>query len=134
MTSVAALSQLLGYRSNAVQNTASRGRVPYKEAAQLADKENVSLDYLIFGHESPGHGLLNPGDEVSMPANQGAPAPNADVLHAVVVGVESALTEAGVTLTPVKKADLISTLVDIYAQAHARPSRDHIMRLVRSAS
>lgn len=157
--SVAALSKRVGYKSNAIQNTISRGHVPFKEAALLALKDGVSLDWLIFGREdqSANAGAVPIQDSVRpessrykdrkrspalFVAEEGELGPEFaernerayEVLKEVIEGVEAALIESGFDMSAKRKAELIATLFEIYASAQARPSRNHILRLVRSAS
>lgn len=158
--SVAALSQYLGYKSNAIQNTVSRGHIPYKEAALVAINEGISLDWLIFGRDMPGMSGERIGSKqdqedgtVSYPeARQRGPAlfiaedmedtgswgypsqQTSVVLREVIESVDMALAEDGLTLPSAKKAELTATLCEIYVSVRTRPNQDHIRRLVRSLS
>lgn len=141
------LSQRCGHRRDAIANGVSRNNkegglvgFPLREAVQLALEDGHSLDWLILGRGEP---QAEPsGREVARDTADGVTdeggdydaAPSADVIRSVVTGVEAALAETRVSLSPEKKADLVATLVAIYADARTEPNRDHIMQLVRTAS
>lgn len=112
--------------------------MPLREAAQLALEEGHSLDWLILGREPARSGYQTQAPrvddaEVNDMHGQYNHLPT-DLIRAIVMGVESALSETGRTMAPENKADLVATLVDMYAGAHTSPSSAQILRLVRSAS
>jgi len=142
LRSVKDMSHYVGYSSNAIQNAITRGSVPYEAAAIVARKTGKSLDWLMFGSGTAAS--AKKPQRVTKEAGESRPEPAAlpaakitvdsDILAAIIAGIESALAETGRVMTPDNKAHLVVTLVEIYADAQTPPSRDNIIRLVRSAS
>lgn len=135
------LSRRFGHKYDALANGVARHKregglvgLPLREAVQLAMEEDVSLDWLIFGREPKAAEADPVTPDRAAAAAPPAPGLSVELVRSIVTGVEGALADTGRNMTPENKADLVASLVEIYAEAHAAPSRDNILRLVRSAS
>ncbi|MGJ8518168.1 HTH-type transcriptional regulator PrtR [Carnimonas sp. LMG 33810] len=71
---VKALADELGISSSSIGNWKSRGSIPITECMQIAETHNVSLDWLLRGHEG-SHFVSNQGQKDSIGGDQ----PNASI-------------------------------------------------------
>lgn len=128
-----ALSKALGKSPNRISELKRAGSLPWEEVIRISVQKDVSLDWLIFGKERSPAGYAA-AQEVPAPTGAPPPADTTELVRAIVWGVESALADTGRRMKPERKADLVATLVEMYAETQAQPSRDNIIRLVRNAS
>lgn len=56
-----------------------------------------------------------------------------DLLREIIEGVEEGLRQAGRTMTPEKKAQLILALYDLYSKERVKPNKDNVIQFVKAA-
>lgn len=99
--------------------------------AMIAVAGDESLDWLVLGRSSKKYREANHTDANSAESHD---AINGDLLQTIVAAVEEALIDAGRTLSPEKKSELISLLYSMYAGSRSQLDKNKVFKLVKSVA
>ena len=118
------LSRRTGVSTQSLKNYETESRLPNSEALALLVSYGLNANWLLAGI---GPQLLS--DLEAKPAGI-----DKALLGEVLAGVEQGLAEAGLVMEPSKKAELISAVYDMYAEAGTPPTSATILKFVRAAA
>lgn len=122
------LGRLLGVSQQAVYNARAGNKIPDSWVRRVAERCNLSADWLLFGMGSARR------DEAAPGRHAGADCFHADVVYDIVETLEEILQTNGRTLLPSAKAGMICRLcANVMAEDSTRLSPARIFRLISEA-
>ncbi len=118
------IAVLLGLSAADFSNRKKRGTL-LPVVLEWAVNENVNLQWLVHGEEQ--------GQGRAAEAAQGA-FPDSALLQTVIEAVEEILEERELTLRADKKAQLIVTLYEMFAEEGKKVDKPTVLRLIKLAA
>ena len=124
----AALAEALKITPQSLSDAKRKGKIPPSWAIDIAERYNVSVDWLLFGRNSTFQDELPP----SLPAGASF---SADIVYDVVETLEEFLQAQRRNLSPSDKAEVVRQLcqmvVEEYEPGTVRPGQ--LFRLIQGA-
>ncbi len=119
----AEMLRILGFSGATASTWKKRGEMPEGSLKRASIACNVNLEWL-----STGEGEMRPGEATDKAADL-------KILRAVIEAVEEQLQGEGKNLGPAKKAELIATLYEMFAEEdNKQVDKKTVARLIRLAT